>query len=64
MSVLPIVAAFLGLFVTIIASAVGIAAYVTTHLTRIETDLKHAFKRIDALEEERKVTPIARRKRR
>lgn len=41
----------IGLLITIIASSIGVAAYVTTHLTEIKTDVKHAFKRLDALEE-------------
>lgn len=45
-----VVLGFLALFVTIITSAIGVAAWLTSRLTRLETNLEHAFKRIDAIE--------------
>lgn len=60
---LSVVLGFLGLFVTIITSAVGVAAWITTRLAKIETEVKHAFLRITALEEAApRVTPARRRK--
>ncbi len=59
----------IGLFVTVIGSAFGITAYVSRKFAELSTDLKHVFKRIDALEEDvdafrEKPTPVATRRKR
>ena len=51
MSPVAIVLGFLGLFVTIISSGIGVAAFLTSRLTKLETEVKYAFERLTALEE-------------
>lgn len=48
--VIGIIVGFLSLFLTILGSSIGVAAWVTRHLTEIKTDVKHAFRRLDDLE--------------
>lgn len=48
--VIGIVLGFVGLFLTIVSSAVCLAAWLATKITRLETKMEHAFMRLGALE--------------
>lgn len=50
----------ISLFVAIIGSAFGVTAYVSRKFAELTTNMKHAFERIDALED---VPPVRRRRR-
>jgi hypothetical protein len=55
--VIGVVLGFVGLFLTIVSSAVGIAAWLATKITRLETKMEQAFTRLGVLEQK----PAARR---
>lgn len=52
----------IGLGVTIVGSAVAVAAFVTTRFAKLEVEVKHAFLRIAALEEANRPVPAAARR--
>ncbi len=56
----------LGLAATVILSAFGVVAYVSRKFAELSTDMAHAFKRIDALEQAKNPnsSPARARKRR
>jgi hypothetical protein len=49
---------------TILVQAVGVTAWITSQLTALKTEVKHAFQRITALETRTVEAPVARARQR
>ena len=54
----------LAIIASVVSSAVGVSIWITTQLTELKTEVKHAFLRIAALEDAANPPPRARQRKR